>query len=296
MQRRFDLPPASHYARLAGAVALGACVIALAGPARAQNQPVQPPPAAQQAQPPAPSAEAARDEREAMRAAQEAADRKAFFEARLAAIHAGLQLTPEQEKLWPQAEAAARNFAEAMRRGKNAMRERRMEMRDDDRSDPLAMMRARAEMALARGQAMKAFVDGVSPLHDSLTADQKARLRALDSHGIMMAMRSGMKQRMMDMREMPDGYGGGDCGPMMEHMMDHMGRGGMMGGGMMGGKTMHDHDADRDGYGWRGYGYRDHGRGEARGLRYRDEDRPGMRGRDWSPRGGYDRDWDDDER
>src|ERR1700758_5386115 len=38
-------------------------------------------------------------------------DRAAFADARIAAIHAGLKLTPDQEKLWPPVESAVREFA-----------------------------------------------------------------------------------------------------------------------------------------------------------------------------------------
>src|SRR5215468_12152639 len=38
-------------------------------------------------------------------------DRAAFVDARIAAVHAGLKLTPDQEKLWPPVEAAVRDFA-----------------------------------------------------------------------------------------------------------------------------------------------------------------------------------------
>src|SRR5246127_1571467 len=38
-------------------------------------------------------------------------DRAAFADARIAAVHAGLKLTPDQEKLWPPLEAAVRDFA-----------------------------------------------------------------------------------------------------------------------------------------------------------------------------------------
>ena len=38
-------------------------------------------------------------------------DRAAFADARIAAVHAGLKLTPDQEKLWPPVEAAVREFA-----------------------------------------------------------------------------------------------------------------------------------------------------------------------------------------
>src|ERR1700754_2465380 len=38
-------------------------------------------------------------------------DRTAFAEARIAAVHAGLKLNADQEKLWPPVEAAIRDFA-----------------------------------------------------------------------------------------------------------------------------------------------------------------------------------------
>src|SRR5882757_10028323 len=38
-------------------------------------------------------------------------DRAAFADARIAAVHAGLKLSADQEKLWPPVEAAVREFA-----------------------------------------------------------------------------------------------------------------------------------------------------------------------------------------
>ena len=38
-------------------------------------------------------------------------DRAAFVDAKIAAVKAGLKLTPDQEKLWPPVEAAVRDFA-----------------------------------------------------------------------------------------------------------------------------------------------------------------------------------------
>jgi hypothetical protein len=38
-------------------------------------------------------------------------DRAAFADARIAAVHAGLKLTADQEKLWPPVETAVRDFA-----------------------------------------------------------------------------------------------------------------------------------------------------------------------------------------
>ena len=38
-------------------------------------------------------------------------DRAAFVDARIAAVHAGLKLNADQEKLWPPIEGAVRDFA-----------------------------------------------------------------------------------------------------------------------------------------------------------------------------------------
>src|SRR5260370_7164424 len=38
-------------------------------------------------------------------------DRAAYADARIAAVHAGLKLTADQEKLWPPVEAAVKEFA-----------------------------------------------------------------------------------------------------------------------------------------------------------------------------------------
>jgi hypothetical protein len=133
-------------------------------------------------------------EREAQLQAQRAADRRAFFDARVAAVKAGLQLTPVQEQYWPQAEAAVRRFVdemtarreaarqqhEAMREGWRARRQAMMEGKVDAAApDPLARMRARADNAIAHGNSMRALVDAVAPLYNSLTPEQKARLPRL---------------------------------------------------------------------------------------------------------------------
>src|SRR6201981_3272832 len=51
-----------------------------------------------------------------------AEDLRAFGEARLAALKAGLMLTPEQEKNWPAFEQAARDLAKARMERISAMR------------------------------------------------------------------------------------------------------------------------------------------------------------------------------
>jgi zinc resistance-associated protein len=76
-------------------------------------------------------------------------DMRAFGEARLAALKAGLTLTPDQEKNWPAFEQAARDF------GKVRM-ERRTAMRNAPSSDdPVERLRQRATSLTDTGAALK---------------------------------------------------------------------------------------------------------------------------------------------
>src|ERR1700757_2529931 len=68
-------------------------------------------------------------------------DRAALTDARIAAVHAGLKLTPDQEKLWPPLEAAVRDFAKMRIDRANA----RMAAKSDDsdaqkQDDPVARL------------------------------------------------------------------------------------------------------------------------------------------------------------
>src|SRR6267154_2718237 len=58
-------------------------------------------------------------------------DRAAFTDARIAAVKAGLKLTPDQEKLWPPVEAAVRGLAKLRIDRANA----RMNAQRDDSQD-----------------------------------------------------------------------------------------------------------------------------------------------------------------
>ena len=51
-------------------------------------------------------------------------DRAAFADARIAALHAGLKLTSDQEKLWPPVEAAIRDMVKLRQQRREAMRDR----------------------------------------------------------------------------------------------------------------------------------------------------------------------------
>jgi hypothetical protein len=109
-------------------------------------------------------------------------DRAAFTDARIAAVHAGLKLTPDQEKLWPPLEAAVRDFAKMRMDRANA----RMNAKPDDASkdgqnqdDPVARLRERADNMSASGAALKKIADAADPLYKTLDDGQKRRLKIL---------------------------------------------------------------------------------------------------------------------
>ena len=97
-------------------------------------------------------------------------DRAAFAEARIAAIHAGLTLRPDQEALWPPVEAAMRDMAK-MRQQRRAAMENGPRFADD----APAALRAMADMASARADALRKLADATQPLYASLDQDQKRR-------------------------------------------------------------------------------------------------------------------------
>jgi len=107
-------------------------------------------------------------------------DRAAYADARIAAVHAGLRLSAEQEKLWPPVEAAVREFAKLRIDRANA----RMDGPKDDSSqqkpdDPLSRLRDRADTMATSAAAMKKIADAADPLYKTLDDGQKRRLAVL---------------------------------------------------------------------------------------------------------------------
>src|SRR5216684_4272300 len=74
-------------------------------------------------------------------------DRAAFTDARIAAVKAGLKLTPDQEKLWPPVEAAVRDFAKLRIDRANARMNAERDSQDSQKpnDDPVARLRERAD-------------------------------------------------------------------------------------------------------------------------------------------------------
>jgi hypothetical protein len=107
-----------------------------------------------------------------------AEDRAAFADARIAAVKAGLKLTPDQEKLWPPIESAVRDFAKLRIDRANA----RMAAQQNDTQtpdDPVARLRQRADNMAASAAAMKRIADAADPLYKTLDDGQKRRLAIL---------------------------------------------------------------------------------------------------------------------
>jgi hypothetical protein len=111
-------------------------------------------------------------------------DRAAFVDARIAAVHAGLKLNADQEKLWPPIETAVRDFAKLRIDRAQA----RMKAMDDAQNqqtpdDPVARLRERADNMIASATALKKIADAADPLYKTLDDGQKRRLAVLTRYG-----------------------------------------------------------------------------------------------------------------
>ncbi|MEJ0074534.1 MAG: hypothetical protein WDO17_03655 [Alphaproteobacteria bacterium] len=103
-------------------------------------------------------------------------DLAALTDTRIEVVKMALQMTPEQQKLWPPVEEAirARASARQARLAKYAAA-----ARSDKEYTPIEILRARADGLIERGNTLKKLVDAWQPLYDSLDARQKVRLRIL---------------------------------------------------------------------------------------------------------------------
>lgn len=191
-----------------------------------------------------------------------ATDRQAYLEARIAALRAGLQLGPEQEKAWPAFERAYRGFVAMRAEMRDTMRSGR-DLRDDD---PMARLEQFADRASRRATALKDLADATGPLVRSLDDGQKRRFWSL--------------ARPLGPRFADAGRDRGPGGWHDGHHGRHHGHGDRDGGSRDGGYGRHGHH-HHHGYGF-GQGWSD--RSE------RGHDGPGWRGLDRHGDDGYRRD------
>jgi hypothetical protein len=133
-------------------------------------------------------------------------DMRAFADARLAALHAGLGLTPDQEKNWPAFEQAAHEMAKLrLDRVAAAVNSRRD--RQPQSNDPAERMHRRAAAMTERGTTLQKVADAVDPLYKSLDDAQKRRFAMLEH---MLAPRDDGQGREFRGRE---GFGRDGDGP-----------------------------------------------------------------------------------
>ena len=113
-------------------------------------------------------------------------DMSAFADARIAALHAGLRLTADQEKSWPAFEQALRDAAKIRIDRMTAARDQQPS------ANPIERLQRRADAMTTRGAALKHLADTAAPLYQSLDDAQKQRftmlarfLRPHERHGAM---------------------------------------------------------------------------------------------------------------
>ena len=104
-----------------------------------------------------------------------AADLNALTDERIGIVKAALQLTPEQAKYWPAVEEAIRNRA----MGRQVRLAALSRQRDQDDSDPIDIVRHRADALAQRSADLKKLAGAWEPLYKTLSPDQKQRMAFL---------------------------------------------------------------------------------------------------------------------
>lgn len=138
------------------------------------------------------------------------ADLAAFTDARIAALKAGLELTPDQQKNWPAFEQALRALAQQRIQRIEARRQQNGEQAQSGNS-PFDRLAQRADNLAKTSAALKKVADAGAPLYQSLTDAQKERFKMLahvlrpHHHRMAFNERGGWRGRGMD-RE--PGFGG----------------------------------------------------------------------------------------
>jgi len=105
-----------------------------------------------------------------------AEDVAAFTDARIAALKAGLELTPDQAKNWPAFEQALRDMAELRAQRRKAREEL---AQNPTTTPPFERLARRADHVSKAGAALKRIADTGMPLYQSLGDAQRARFMKL---------------------------------------------------------------------------------------------------------------------
>ncbi|HET7887948.1 MAG TPA: Spy/CpxP family protein refolding chaperone [Bradyrhizobium sp.] len=128
-----------------------------------------------------------------------AEDRAAMADAKIAAVHAGLKLTADQEKLWPPVESAVRDLVK-IRIDRAKEREAAANASSDQaqQPDPVTRLRDRADRMAVTATALKKIADAADPLYKTLDDGQKRRLALLTRWHHHEGWRGRFERRMMD--------------------------------------------------------------------------------------------------
>jgi hypothetical protein len=128
------------------------------------------------------------------------ADFGAVTDARINIIKLTLQLTPDQEKLWPPIEDAIRARAKDREARLASAAARAAEIRSRSLAevlqnrDPVAFMRRRADALAQRSADLKNLADAWQPLYQTLTPEQRRRLGLL-TMVVIRELRSAAEER-----------------------------------------------------------------------------------------------------
>ncbi len=129
------------------------------------------------------------------------ADFKILADVRIGVIKAALQLTPEQQQYWPPVEEAIRARSEARYRRLSDIEKHMGQWRE---IDPVQVYRERADALSVRAANLKRLADAWQPLYQTLTADQKMRLRFVTVRALE-GMRAAIENHGMDIYD-EDGF------------------------------------------------------------------------------------------
>ena len=114
-----------------------------------------------------------------------AADWDQLTDARIKLVKAALQLTPDQEKLWPPIEEAIRARAKDRQARIASAADRVRELRDRSRIEvvrdrnPIEFMKRRADRLAQRSTDLKRLAEAWEPLYQTLDPEQKRRMAFL---------------------------------------------------------------------------------------------------------------------
>jgi len=146
-------------------------------------------------------------------------DVKAFTDARIAALKAGLEMKPDQEKNWTALETTLRDLA---KQHDDQFAKWRAQNKDDgdQRRDALQRLQLISDRLATQAADLKALATAATPLYNSLDDAQKSRfghlLRAASFGGGHHEEGPGEHHWRHAEAEHPDGPGGPEGGPTFE--------------------------------------------------------------------------------